>query len=159
MYPLPFELPSHSGPHCVLSRVHCAVQYVLIEIESENRSLVSNFLWPHGLYSPWNSPGQNTGVGSLSLLQGIFPTQGSNPCLPHCRRILSQLSYQGSSHQLSILYMVSIEYMCQSQSPSSSHPSFPFGIHIFVLYICVPISALHIEKNFLYHILMHICGI
>ena len=36
---------------------------------------------PHGLYSPWNSPGQNTAVGSLSLLQGIFPTQGSNPAL------------------------------------------------------------------------------
>ena len=49
-----------------------------------------------GLYSPWNSPGQNTGVGSLSLLQGIFPTQGLNPALPHCRWILYQLSYQGS---------------------------------------------------------------
>ena len=47
-----------------------------------------------GLYSPWNSPGQNTGVGNLSLLQGIFPTQGSNPGLPHCRWILYQLSYQ-----------------------------------------------------------------
>ena len=43
-------------------------------------------LQPHKL-SPWNSPGQNTGVGSLSLLQGIFPTQGSNPGLPHCRQI------------------------------------------------------------------------
>ena len=43
---------------------------------------------PHGLHSPWNSPGQNTGVGSLSLLQGIFTTQGANPGLPHCRRIL-----------------------------------------------------------------------
>ena len=42
------------------------------------------FLWPQGLYSPWNSPGQNTGVGSLSLLQGIFPTQGSNPGLLRC---------------------------------------------------------------------------
>ena len=41
-----------------------------------------------GWNSPWNSPGQNTGVGSLSLLQGIFPTQGSNPGLPHCRWIL-----------------------------------------------------------------------
>ena len=39
-----------------------------------------------------NSPGENTGVGSLSLLQGIFPTQGSNPCLPHCGWILYQLS-------------------------------------------------------------------
>ena len=49
---------------------------------------------PHGLYSPWNSPGQNTGVGSLSLLQGTLPTQGSNPGLPHCRWILYQLSPQ-----------------------------------------------------------------
>ena len=46
-------------------------------------------LRPHGLYSPWNSPSQNTGVGSLSLLRGIFPSQGSNPGLPRCRRILS----------------------------------------------------------------------
>ena len=53
-------------------------------------------LQPHGLYSSWNSPGQNTGVGSLSLLQGIFPTQGSNPGLPHCRQILYQLSHKGS---------------------------------------------------------------
>ena len=45
---------------------------------------------------PWNFPGQNTEVGSLSLLQGIFPTQESNQGLPHCRRILYQLSYQGS---------------------------------------------------------------
>ena len=43
--------------------------------------------------SPWNSPGQNTGVGSLSLLQGIFPTQGLNSGLPHCRQILYQLSH------------------------------------------------------------------
>ena len=46
-------------------------------------------------YSLWNSPGQNTGVGSLSLLQGIFPTQGSNPDLPHCGQILYQLSHKG----------------------------------------------------------------
>ena len=57
---------------------------------------MSDSLWPHGLYSPWNSPGQNTRVGSLSLLQGIFPTQGLNPALLHCRQILYQLSYQGS---------------------------------------------------------------
>ena len=48
------------------------------------------------LYSPWNSPGQNTRVGSLSLLQRIFPTQGSNPGLPHFRQILYQLSHTGS---------------------------------------------------------------
>ena len=57
---------------------------------------MSDYLWPHRLYSPWNSPGQNTGVGSLSPLQGIFPTQGLNPGLPSCRQILYQLSHQGS---------------------------------------------------------------
>ena len=46
--------------------------------------------------SPWNSPGQNTGVGSLSLPHGIFPTEGSNPGLLHCRWILYQLSHKGS---------------------------------------------------------------
>ena len=47
--------------------------------ETESCSIVSDSLPPHGLYRPWNSPGQNTGVGSLSLLQGIFPTQGLYP--------------------------------------------------------------------------------
>ena len=63
---------------------------------AESLSVVSDSLQPHELYGPWNSPGQNTGVGSLSLLQGIFPTQGSNPGLPHCRQILYQLGHQGS---------------------------------------------------------------
>ena len=58
-------------------------------------SIVSDSLWAHGLYSLWNSPSQNTGVGSLYLLQGIFPTQGSNPDLPHCRQILYQLTHKG----------------------------------------------------------------
>ena len=57
---------------------------------------MSNSSRPHGLHSPWNSPGQNTGVGSLSLLQETSPTQGSNPGLSRCRRILYQLSHQGS---------------------------------------------------------------
>ena len=46
--------------------------------------------------SPWNSPGQNTGLGNFSLLQGIFPTQISNPGLLNCRPILYQLSHKGS---------------------------------------------------------------
>ena len=53
-------------------------------------------LRPREPHSPWNSPGQNAGVGSSSLLQVTFPTQGSTPGLPHCRRILHQLSHQGS---------------------------------------------------------------
>ena len=47
-------------------------------------------------YSPWDFPGKNTGVGCHFLLQGIFPTQGLNPGLPHCRQKLYCLSYQGS---------------------------------------------------------------
>ena len=47
-------------------------------------------------YSPWNSSGQNTGVGSCSLLQGIFSIQGLNPSFLHCRWILHQLSHKGS---------------------------------------------------------------
>ena len=61
---------------------------------TEIRSVVSDSLRPHGL----NSPDQNTGVGSLSLLQGIFPTQGSNPGLLHCRWILYQQSHKGSPY-------------------------------------------------------------
>ena len=63
---------------------------------SESCSVMSDSLWPRGLYSPWNFPGHNVGVGSLSLLHRIFPTQGLNPGLPHCRQILYQLSHKGS---------------------------------------------------------------
>ena len=63
---------------------------------SESLSVMSDSLQPCRLHSPCNSPGQNTGVGSLSLLQGIVPAQGSNPGLHYCRRILYQVSYQGS---------------------------------------------------------------
>ena len=57
---------------------------------------MSDSFWPHDLYSPLNFLGQNTAVGSPSLLQGIFSAQGSNPGLPHCRQILYQRSQQGS---------------------------------------------------------------
>ena len=65
------------------------------ESESESCSAVSDSLWPRGLYSPWNSPGQNSGVGSIPLSRGIFPTQGLNPGLLHCRWVLYQLNHQG----------------------------------------------------------------
>ena len=65
-------------------------------------------------YSPWNSPGQNTGVGGLSLLQRIFPTRGSNPGLPHCRWILYQLSHKGSPK---ILEWVAYPFSSRSFQP------------------------------------------
>ena len=49
-----------------------------------SHSVQSDSMWLHGLYSPWNSPGWNTGEGNLSLFRGIFPTQGLNQGLPHC---------------------------------------------------------------------------
>jgi len=81
--------------------LHCFEEHLLSQeiitqnsewnfLEIESRSVLSNSLQPHGF------PGQNTGVSSLSLLQRVFPTQGSNPNLPHCRRILYQLSHKGS---------------------------------------------------------------
>ena len=73
-----------------------AALFTIARIWSESHSVVSVSLQTHGLHSPWNFPGQNTEVDSLSLLQGIFPTQGSNPGHLHCRQILYQLSHQGS---------------------------------------------------------------
>ena len=64
--------------------------------ESESHSVVSNSLRPHGLYSPWKSPGQNTELGSLSLLQEISPTQELNSGLPHLQANLYQLSHKGN---------------------------------------------------------------
>ena len=84
------------------------------ESESESHSVVSNSLGPHGPYSPWNSPGQNTAMGSHSILQGIVPTQGSNPGLPHCRWILYQLSHKGSPR---ILERVAYPFSSGSSDP------------------------------------------
>ena len=66
-----------------------------MKVKVKVTQLSSDSLW-RGLYNPWNSPGQNTGVGSLSLLQGIFPTHGLNPGLSHCRWILYHMSHKGS---------------------------------------------------------------
>ena len=92
--------PKHLGTtHVPWIRCCCSVgrayHFTVQSKWSESRSVVSNSLQPQELYCPWNSPGQNTGVGNPSLLQGIFPTQGSNPGLLHCRWILYQLCYQG----------------------------------------------------------------
>ena len=82
---------------------------------------MSNSLQPHGLYSPWNSPGRDTGVGSLSLLQGIFPIQESNRGLLYCRQILYQLSHHGSP--VSPTKYVSLKKQIQSFFPKSNHHS------------------------------------
>ena len=77
---------------------------------------MSNPLQPLGLYSPWNSPDQNTRVGSHSLLQRILPNQGSNPGLLHCRQILYQMTHQGSPR---ILEWVTYPFSIKSSWPKN----------------------------------------
>ena len=89
-----FRPRDQSQVSCIAGR--CFTVWATRKAQSESHSVMSDSLGTHGLYSSWNSPRQNTGVGSLSLLQGIFPTQGSNPGLPYCKQIFYQLSHKGS---------------------------------------------------------------
>ena len=121
---------------------------------NESHSVTSDSLRPHGL---WNSPGQNTAVGSLSLLQGIFPTQGSNPALRHCRQILYQLSYKGSpsrresepnpedsERQGSLVcccpwsYRVRNDWVAEQQQPGCSWPPDPNPFHKHLVFFRTP---------------------
>ena len=84
----------------------------------------------HGLYSPWNSLGQNTEVGSLSLLQGIFPAQGLNPGLLHCRQILYQLSHKGSPRMLEwVAYPSPVDHPDPGIKPGVSYIAGGFFTH------------------------------
>ena len=82
-----FDLPLFCAWYVYVCMYMCIYIYKVVS---------GTFETPWTIYSAWNSPGQKTGMGSLSLLQEIFPTQGSNLDLLHCRQILYQLSYQGS---------------------------------------------------------------
>ena len=98
-------------------------------------------------YSPWDSPGQNIAVSSLSLLQGIFPTQESNRCLLHYRRILYQLNYNllesadvsslVSQHENFQLWIISLIYLIWS--------AFYLWIHfwIIILHSCLKFLSSH----------------
>ena len=87
---------------------------------------MSNSLRPHGLYSPWNSLSQNTGVSRLSLLRGIFPAQGSNAGLLHCRQILYQLS------SLALDYSVAISQI-YGKSPTTQHSCPKGSLHALLI--------------------------
>ena len=114
-YP-PTNLRSSSFMSYHFAFSYCSIYNIYIKYifnESESCSVVSDSLQPHGLYSPWNSPGQNTGVDSPSLLQGIFPSEGSNPGLLHCRQILYQLRHKRSPYVCIImkLHIFKIMYL------------------------------------------------
>ena len=81
--------------------------------ESESHSVLSD-------YSPWDSPGQNTEICRLSLLWRIFPTQGWNPGLPHCRQILYHLSHRGSPRILErVAYLSPVDLTNPGMEPVS----------------------------------------
>ena len=105
------KLSSHLP--CIWGPCSSDNQLIFKYLKSESGSVVSNSLW-HGLYSSWNSPRQNTGVSSLSLLQGIFPTQGLNPGLLYYRQVLYQLSHKGSPR---ILEWVAYPFSSGSSGP------------------------------------------
>ena len=81
---------------------------------------MSDSLRLHGLYSPWNSPGQDAGVGSCPLLQGTFPSQGLNQGYPHCRRILYQLSHKGSPRILEWVALFLLQWIFLTQKSNWS---------------------------------------
>ena len=129
------SLPVHSQASQFTAWTLARPPLFALKVKSESRSVVSDSL----LDSPWNSPGQNTGVSSLFL----FPTQGSNPGLPYCRQILYQLSHKGSPSLAlkysppqtlnrftgSLLQQVfpEVQFLCYSRMNAiSGHLSLPF---------------------------------
>ena len=107
---------------------------------TESCSVVYNPLWPLGQYSSWNFPSQNTGVGSLSLLQGIFPIQGLYPGLPHCRPILYQLSQKGSPR---ILEWVGYSFSSRSSQPRNWTGVFCIANRFFTNWAMREIREIH----------------
>ena len=91
---------------------------------SDRSSVIFNSLWPRGLFPigllcPWKPLGKNTGMCSLSLLQGILLTPGSNPSLLHCWQILYHLNNQGSPPNLPRL----LQCLYANRQSSSQWPS------------------------------------
>ena len=130
----------------------------------------SNSLQPHGLHSSWNSPGQNTGMDSLSLLQEIFPTQGSYPGLPHCRQILYQLSHKGCPRMLEwVAYPFSSRSsqprnwssepgspLLQMDSLPTEHLGKPSFIHYELITSVRPVTIHHVTTQSCYNIINYI---
>ena len=85
---------------CVCTSTHWLCSFVTVIGLSYSLHKYTGHIYT--LYSPGNSPGQNTGLGCHSLLQGIFPTQGSNAGLLHCRQILYQLSHEGNPRNIKV---------------------------------------------------------
>ena len=124
MHVSPFFVPSRLGHHRAASRAPCAPQQVLtgylfyICVCAQLCLILFNPMQPTRLLCPLNFPDQNTGVDCCLPFQGIFVTQGSNPCLLHL------LHWQADSLPLTT-WGSPQQYLCQFQSPNSFPPHFP----------------------------------
>ena len=109
---------------------------------------MSNSLWPHGLYSSWNSPGQNTGVGSHFLLRGSSQPRDQTQ-VSLCRQILYQLSHQGSPTVLCWFYQISTWF--NYRFTYLIYPILYINIssHIHQIYISILILFLIYPNNFI----------
>ena len=87
----------------------CCCCCLLTSVMSD--SLQPYGLWPSRLLCPWNFPGQNTGVGCHVLLQGIFPTQGSNPGLLHCWQIRYHLATREAPYKVRLCLLWADSYI------------------------------------------------
>ena len=127
---------------------------------------MSNSLWPlrlqpTRLFCPWDSPGKESGMGCHALLQGLFPTQGLNPCLLsflHCRWILYHWT-TGEAHlsiYLSSVYISESKWLNQVlQDPDIRFTSPPdslpiLSVHFFILHILDSVLNISHSFNFLY---------
>ena len=107
-----------------------------------------------GLYSPWNSTGQNTGVGSLSLLQGIFPIQRLNPGLPHCKWILYQLIHKDSPR---ILEWVACPFFSRSSWPRNQTGAPALQADSLPTELSGKPTSIHIHTQFFFTSYLYIC--
>ena len=120
------------GPKELDTTKQLSTPQVSFRYESESHSAVSNSFQPHVLYSPWNSPDQNTGVVSCSFLQGIFWTQGWNLGLLHCRQIITLWVIREATAQ-------QFSYTC---------------VYMYILFqILFPYKLLHIQYSFLCYLM------
>ena len=96
---LPHENISSITKEMIVLSCHCTY-LACVYVSVLSRVWLFMTPWTVALLCLWDFPGKNARVGCHFLLQGIFPTQGSNPCLLHCRQILYSLSHLGSSSLL-----------------------------------------------------------
>ena len=100
---------------------HICYFHESVSVSTISNSLPSHGLWPTRFLCPWNSPGKNTGVGSNSLLQGILPTQGSNPGLPQCRQIFYICATREAPYKVIYYFLIAAITNCHKLSGLKQH--------------------------------------